>query len=152
MNALPVDDDSLTWGVPSRRVAAFFIDSFLIMLLTLGMAFAFALIHLMSFGLLAGPAHLVLLVALVYLTGWIASPSMATPGQMAVGLSVRRADDLGRPSLLQALAFTVLLYLTLVAGVIWLGIALFTVRRRAIHDMLSGLVVVRAGALVRRAW
>jgi uncharacterized RDD family membrane protein YckC len=152
MNAIPADDDSLTWGVPSRRVAAFFIDSFLIMMLTLGFAFVFALVHLMSFGLLRGPAHLVLLIGLVYLAGWMASPAMATPGQMAVGLSVRRADDLGRATLVQAIAFTGLLYLTLVAGVIWLAVALFTVRRRAIHDMLSGLVIVRAGALERRPW
>ncbi|HTI03092.1 MAG TPA: RDD family protein [Acidisoma sp.] len=152
MNAIPVDDDSLTWGVPSRRVAAFFIDSFLIMIVTLGFAFVFAFIHLMSFGLLRGPAHLVLLVGLIYLAGWMASPAMATPGQMAVGLSVRRADDLGRATLVQAIAFTGLLYLTLVAGVIWLGVALVTTRRRAIHDMLSGLVIVRAGALEPRPW
>lgn len=152
MNAFPADDDSLTWGVPSRRIAAFFIDSFLIMLVTLGFAFVFALIHLMSFGLLHGPAHLVLLVALVYLAGWIASPAMATPGQMAVGLSTRRSDDLGRPTLVQAIAFTGLLYLTLLAGVIWLAVAFFTVRRRTIHDLLSGLVIVRAGALEPRRW
>ncbi|GAB0119281.1 hypothetical protein Acid7E03_33530 [Acidisoma sp. 7E03] len=152
MNALPADDDSLTWGVPSRRVAAFFIDSFLIMLLTLGFALVFALIHVMSLGLLHGPAHLVLLVALVYLAGWIASPAMATPGQMTVGLTTRRSDDLGRATLVQAIAFTGLLYLTLLAGVIWLAVALFTVRRRAIHDMLSGLVIVRAGALEPRRW
>jgi uncharacterized RDD family membrane protein YckC len=71
---------------------------------------------------------------------------------MAVGLSVRRADDLGRATLVQAIAFTGLLYLTLVAGVIWLGVALVTTRRRAIHDMLSGLVIVRAGALEPRPW
>lgn len=152
MNAMRMDDDSLTWGVPSRRVVAFFIDSFLIMMLTLGFAFVFALVHLMSFGLLRGPAHLVLLVGLVYLAGWMASPAMATPGQMAVGLSVRRSDDLGRATLVQTIAFTGLLYLTLVAGVIWLAVAFFTVRRRALHDMLSGLVIIRAGALEPRPW
>lgn len=152
MNAIPLDDDSLTWGVPGRRIGAFLVDSVLIMLLTLGFAFIFALIHIMSFGLLYGPAHLVLLVALVYLAGWIASPAMATPGQMALGLTIRRSEDLGRPTLVQAIAFTGLLYLTLLAGVIWLAVALFTVRRRAIHDMLSGLVVVRAGALEPPRW
>ena len=147
---MPIDDDSLTWGVPSRRVGAFFIDAFLIGLLTLSLAVSFAIIHVMSFGLLHGPAHLILIVGLIYLSCFIASPVMATPGQMAVGLAVRRSEDLGRPTLLQAIAFTALLYLTLAAGVIWLGVAFFTHRRRTIHDMISGLVVVRAGALAPR--
>ncbi|HEX3983235.1 MAG TPA: RDD family protein [Acidisoma sp.] len=152
MNAVPIDDDSLTWGVPSRRLAAFFIDSFLIALLTFGFALSFAVVHMMSFGLLHGPAHLILIVGLFYESLWMASPVMATPGQTAMGLSIRRGDDLGRPTLLQTIAFTALLYLTLAAGVIWLGVLFFTHRRRAIHDMVSGLVVVRAGALAHRTW
>ena len=65
---------------------------------------------------------------------------------------MRRSDDLGRPTLVQAIAFTGLLYLTLAAGVIWLAVAFFTHRRRAIHDMIAGLVVVRADALEWRRW
>lgn len=152
MNALPIDDDSLTWGVPSRRLGAFIIDSLLIGFLTLAVAIGFAVIHIMSFGLLRGPAHLVLIIGLIYETLWIAGPTMATPGQLAMGLCIRRNDDLGRPTLLQAIAFTALLYLTLAAGVIWLGVLFFTLRRRAIHDMISGLVVVRAGALAPPTW
>ena len=152
INAMPIDDDSLTWGVPSRRVGAFVVDTLLIALLTTSLAVSFAILHVMSFGLLHGPAHLVLVVGLIYEACFIASPAMATPGQMLVGLSIRRADDLGRPTLLQGIAFTALLYLTLVAGVIWLGVAFFTHRRRALHDMISGLVVVRAGALSPRRW
>jgi uncharacterized RDD family membrane protein YckC len=152
INAMPFDDDSLTWGVPSRRVAAFVIDFLLIAALTLSLTVSFAVLHVMSLGLLHGPAHLILIVGLVYEACFIASPAMATPGQMAVGLSIRRSDDLGRPTLLQGIAFTALLYLTLAAGVIWLGVAFFTHRRRAIHDMISGLVVVRAGALAPRRW
>lgn len=152
MNAVPIDDDSLTWGVPSRRIGAFLVDWLLIALVTVSVSLAFTVIHLMTFGLLRGPAHLFLIIGLIYEAGWIASPAMATPGGMAVGLSVRRADDLGRPTLVQAIAFTGLLYLTLAAGVIWLAVAFFTPRRRAIHDMIAGLVVVRAGALAWRRW
>jgi uncharacterized RDD family membrane protein YckC len=149
---MPIDDDSLTWGVPSRRIMAFLIDSVLIALLTLSLAVSFAIIHVMSLGLLHGPAHLILIVGLIYDACFMASPAMATPGQMAMGLQARRSDDLGRPTLLQAIAFTALLYLTLAAGVIWLGVAFFTHRRRTIHDMISGLVIVRAGALAPRGW
>jgi uncharacterized RDD family membrane protein YckC len=152
MNAIPVDDDSLTWGVPSRRIAAFLIDWLLIALVTMTVSVVFAIIHLMTLGLLHGPANLILIIGLVYEAGWIASPAMATPGQAAVGLGTRRSDDLGRPTLVQAIAFTGLLYLTLAAGVIWLAVAFFTHRRRAIHDMISGLVVVRAGALEWQRW
>ncbi|MCB8878923.1 RDD family protein [Acidisoma cellulosilytica] len=151
-NAMPIDDDSLTWGVPSRRVGAFLIDGFLIGLLTLSLSVSFAILHVMSLGLLHGPAHLILIVGLIYESCFIASPAMATPGEMLVGLQIRRSDDLGRPTLLQGIAFTALLYLTLAAGVIWLGVAFFTHRRRTIHDMISGLVVVRAGALAPRRW
>lgn len=149
---MPIDENSLTWGVPSRRIMAFLIDSVLIALLTLSLAVSFAIIHVMSLGLLHGPAHLILIVGLIYDSCFMASPAMATPGQMAMGLQARRSDDLGRPTLLQAIAFTALLYLTLAAGVIWLGVAFFTHRRRTIHDMISGLVIVRAGALAPRGW
>jgi uncharacterized RDD family membrane protein YckC len=152
MNAIPVDDESLTWGVPSRRIAAFLIDWLLIILVTMTVSVVFAIVHVMTLGLLHGPAHLILIIGLIYEAGWMASPAMATPGQAAVGLAVRRSDDLGRPTLVQAIAFTGLLYLTLAAGVIWLAVAFFTPRRRTIHDMISGLVVVRAGALEWQRW
>jgi uncharacterized RDD family membrane protein YckC len=152
MNAIPIDDDSLTWGVPSRRIAAFLIDWALIAVVTMMVALAFAVVHVMTLGLLHGPAHLILIIGLIYEAGWMASPIMATPGQAAMGLSARRSDDLGRATLVQAIAFTGLLYLTLAAGVIWLAIAFFTPRRRAIHDMIAGLVIVRAGALEWRRW
>jgi len=43
--------------------------------------------------------------------------------------------------------FTALFYVTLMTGVIWMAVALFTARHRAIHDMISGLVVIRTRAL-----
>ena len=152
MNTTRLDDDSLTWGVPGRRVGAFLIDWLLICLVTVGVSLGFAVLHIMTLGLLHGPAHLILVVGLIYEVGWIAGPASATPGEAAMGLVVRRGDDLGRPTLVQAVAFTCLLYLTLAAGVIWLAIAFFTPRRRAIHDMIAGLVVIRAGALDVRRW
>ena len=60
---------------------------------------------------------------------------------------VRRDDDGGPPTGAQALVFTFLFYLTLALGVIWMIVALFTPRHRTIHDMISGLVVIRRKAL-----
>ena len=75
--------------------------------------------------------------------GFLCGRLSATPGQAAVGLIVRRNDDLGRPSLAQAIVWTLGFYVTLAAGVIWLFVCLLTVRRRTLHDLVSGLVLVR---------
>ena len=75
---------------------------------------------------------------------FVAGPASATPGQQALGLVVRRNDDLGRPTPLQALVFTLVFYLTLATTGLLLLFALFTVRQRTLHDLASGLVVVRA--------
>ena len=60
---------------------------------------------------------------------------------------MRRNDDLGPPTPLQALVYTLLFYLTLATSGLLLLVALFTVRHRTLHDLASGLVVVRARAL-----
>jgi len=70
----------------------------------------------------------------------------ATPGQALVGLIVRRDEDLGPPTGLQALIFTVVFYLTLATSGILLLVALVTTRHRTLHDLASELVVVRRRA------
>ena len=78
---------------------------------------------------------------------FVAGRASATPGQQALGLVVRRNDDLGRPTPLQAFVFTLIFYLTLATTGLLLLFALFTVRHRTLHDLASGLVVVRAHRL-----
>ncbi len=50
---------------------------------------------------------------------------------------------------LRALATTILFYVTLATslGVLWFLVVLITARRRTLHDILSGTVVVRASSL-----
>jgi uncharacterized RDD family membrane protein YckC len=146
-----LQDDILTTGVLSRRVFAWIIDAALIAILV-GAAWSFGvLLGVLTLGLamplLGG------LPALPVLYTWlsIASPLSATPGQALLGLTVRRDDDLGRPTLLQALVSAVGYYVTMVLGAIWLGVAILTTRRRTLHDMVSGLVVVRSRALTAEA-
>jgi uncharacterized RDD family membrane protein YckC len=62
-------------------------------------------------------------------------------------LTVRRNDDLGPPMGLQALASVLLFYLTMATSGLLLVVALFTTRHRTLHDLISGLVVVRVRAL-----
>jgi uncharacterized RDD family membrane protein YckC len=71
----------------------------------------------------------------------------ATPGQQMLGLTVRRNDDLGPPTVLQALVSVVAFYLTLATSGLLLIVALFTIRHRTLHDLVSGLVVVRVRAM-----
>jgi len=71
----------------------------------------------------------------------------ATPGQQMLGLTVRRDFDLGPPTGLQALVSTLMFYLTLATSGLLLVVALFTTRHRALHDLVSGLVVVRGRAM-----
>jgi uncharacterized RDD family membrane protein YckC len=147
-------DQLLTAGVPLRRVWAWLIDVVLIAMICAalwGVLFVFGVLTLgLGFPLLA----LVPAVPFAYHLLFLAGPTSATPGQALLGLTVRRNDDFGRPSVAQALVSTIGFYATLALGVIWLGIALLTARRRTLHDIVSGLVVVRRRALTPRfgAW
>jgi uncharacterized RDD family membrane protein YckC len=145
------DDDELTGGVISRRIFAWAIDALLISAVC-----AVLWVALMIFGVLTLGLGLPLLGLLPFVPGlytfaFIAGPAAATPGEWLMGITVRREDDLGRPTPLQALVWTVGYYVTLAAGAIWLVVALFTVRRRALHDMAAGLMVARRGALTQPA-
>jgi uncharacterized RDD family membrane protein YckC len=142
-------DESLTDGVMLRRIWAWLFDLLLvggIMIVLWVMLVGFGLL---TFGLGFPLLGLLPVVPLLYPTLFVASSRGATPGQVLMDLAVCRDADLGRPSLLQAVLFTVGLWLTLGAGVIWLGTALVTNRHRTLHDLVSGLVVVRSGALHR---
>ena len=145
--AAPIDDDRLTEGVLSRRVLGFLIDAVLIALLWLVLLIALVLFGVLTLGL--GLPLLATLPFVPFCYHWlfVASPYSATPGQQALGLVVRRNDDLGRPTPLQAFVYTLVFYLTLATTGLLLLIALFTIRRRTLHDLASGLVVVRAQAL-----
>ena len=141
------DDARLTEGVMFRRVCAWLLD-----LLLVGGIVAVLWVVLVGFGLLTLGFGLPLLgllpvVPVAYHVLFVAGPRSATPGQVVMDLSVRRDADLGRPSLLQAVLFVAGLWVTLAAGVVWLAAALVTTRHRALHDLVSGVVVVRGRAL-----
>lgn len=134
-------------GVMGRRVVAWLID-----LVIVGICVAILWLVLVFFGLLTLGLGLPLLgvlpiVPIAYHVLYVAGRGCATPGQRLMDLTVRRDDDGGQPSLLQAIVFVGGLWLTLGAGVIWLAAALFTARHRALHDIVAGVVVVRRSAV-----
>jgi uncharacterized RDD family membrane protein YckC len=142
-----IEDDLLTRGVLTRRLLAWCVDIFLLAIIlaacwTTGLVFG-----LMTLGFGMPILSLMPLVPLAYHCLFLASPLSATPGQALLGLRVRRNDDMARPNFAQAVVSTLIFYLTLATSGLLLLVALFTVRHRTLHDLLSGLVVVRDRAL-----
>lgn len=141
------DDDLLTHGVPTRRVIAWLIDVLLIGAILVALWLALMLFGFLTLGLGFSALGLLPFVPFCYHVLFLASPMSATPGQRCLGLLVRRNDDFGRPNALQAVISTLVFYLTLATTGLLLLVALVTVRRRTLHDLASGLVVVRIEAL-----
>jgi len=140
-------DEMLTYGVPSRRIVAWFVDIALLALILLAMWLMLVLLGVLTLGLGFHLLGLLPFVPFCYHLLFLAGPSSATPGQQLLGLIVRRNDDLGRPSALQAVISTIVYYLTLATSGLLLLVVFITTRRRALHDLASGLVVVRTQAM-----
>ena len=146
-----IEDDLLTRGVPTRRVLGYCVDLFLLTILIAAFWTSGLVFGIMTLGLGMPLLGLLPLIPLAYHTLFLASSLSATPGQALFGLTVRRNEDLGRPSLAQAVVSTLIFYLTLGTTGLLLLVALFTIRKRTLHDLLSGLVVVRERALTAPA-
>jgi uncharacterized RDD family membrane protein YckC len=141
------DDAFLTEGVLARRCVAWLIDAVLIGLLLVGLWLVLALFGVLTLGLGFGAMAILPGVPFCYHCLFLLSPDSATPGQQMLGLTVRRDEDLGPPTLLQAILSTLMFYLTLATSGLLLVVALFTIRHRTLHDIVSGLVVVRVRAM-----
>ncbi len=142
-----MQDDFLTDGAVSGRCFAWVIDALLISVLTGALWGLGAMFGVMTLGLGLPVLSVLPFVPFAYHMLSLMGGASATPGQQALGLTVRRNDDLGRPTLAQAAISTLLYYATLATSGLLLLAVLFTTRRRTIHDLLSGLVVVRLSAV-----
>ena len=141
------EDEILTSGVLSRRFFAWWID-----LLLIGALVAVAWIVTATFGLLTfglGWYLLPWVSVLPFLYHWlsISSPLSATPGQSMLGLILRHNTDFERPDMIEAAVWVLVYYATLAIFCPALLIMLFTTRKRGLHDMISGLVMIRKRAL-----
>jgi uncharacterized RDD family membrane protein YckC len=141
------DDMFLTEGVMSRRIIGWLIDVVIIAVLVWVLWWLLALFGVLTLGLGFSAMALLPAVPFCYHFFSLMGSRTATPGQRMMGLTVRRDDDLGPPTVLQAVATVLLFYLTLATTGLLLVVALFTVRHRTLHDLLSGLVVVRVRAM-----
>lgn len=141
------EEEALIGGVLWRRVVGFWLDCVLIALLCLALWTALLAFGVLTLGLGFALLGSVAAVPPLYHFLSLLRRTAATPGQALLGLTVRRVEDLSRPDAADALVSVLCFYATLALGTIWLGVALFTTRHRAVHDMLSGLVVVRRRGL-----
>lgn len=146
-----VDEAALTGGVLGRRVLAWLIDALLIAVLLGLLKLTLFLLGLVTLGLgwfLFGGLWI---VPSAYTFLWVGSTMQATPGQAACGLIVVRDDDLGRPTPAQALAYAACYWLSMALGAVWLLVALFTRRKRCLHDIVAGVLVARVDAVPQPA-
>ena len=131
-------------GVLWRRVSAYLVDLLFIGVIAIGVWVVFAVLWLLSFGLL-GPVLWFLfgLVPLAYHTLLLSGRRSATFGMRCFDLELRSVTG-ERPRFLQALIQTALFYVTVAMTCsLILLVALFNRRRRALHDFLAGTVMVR---------
>jgi uncharacterized RDD family membrane protein YckC len=142
-----LDDDFLTAGVMSRRCLGWVIDVVLIGMLIWVLWWILLMFGLLTLGLGFGAMSILPFVPFCYHFFSLLGMASATPGQRIMGLVVRRNDDLGPPTGLQAFLSVLLFYLTMATSGLLLLVALFTIRHRTLHDLVSGLVVVRVQAL-----
>jgi uncharacterized RDD family membrane protein YckC len=142
-----LDDELLVGGVVSRRCFAWVVDLILIAILVFALWWILAAFGVLTFGLGFGAMGILPFVPFFYHFLSLISRPSATPGQQMFGLTVRRDTDLGPPDALQALVSVFAYYLTLATSGLLLVVALFTVRHRTLHDLVSGLVVVRVQAM-----
>jgi uncharacterized RDD family membrane protein YckC len=141
------DDEFLTGGVMSRRCVAWVIDVILIAMLIWVLWWILVMFGFLTLGLGFGAMSILPFVPFCYHFFSLLGLASATPGQRIMGLIVRRNDDLGPPTGLQAFLAVLLFYLTMATSGLLLVVALFTIRHRTLHDLVSGLVVVRVRAL-----
>lgn len=140
----PLADPDLYDAVLSRRFWAWVLDQICILVLVVG-AFALLVVTTVaSFGLLTVPGMLiVVLVPFGYHLVFAVAARGTTLGMMAMRLVVRQGDG-GEPEPGQAVIRFVVFHLSVgFLTPLVLLVALFGDRRRALHDLATGTVVVR---------
>jgi len=133
-----------TTGVLARRVIAYLLDLGFIVLFWALAASAAVFLTILSFGLLYWLLPLVALTPLAYWTLMVGGRHGATWGMRLMSVGYRRDIDGGMPSYLEGFVASVVFHFTVwPTGGLILIIALLNDRHRTLHDMISGLVMIR---------
>lgn len=139
-----LDDWRLYQGVRTRRIVAFLIDYTIVGLLLIPFAILVGILGIITLGL--GWALFSVLfpaVALIYIWSTVGGPRQATVGMRMMDIRLERLD--GRPmDGLLAVVHSVLFWAANVVLTPFILLAtLFLDRKRTVHDLLLGTVVIR---------
>lgn len=147
----PMSEPQLFAGVLGKRVLAFIVDVVLLGLFELLATLVVFTLGLFTFGLawfvFALPFFAI--VAVLYVALTLGGPNAATPGMRLAGLAIRSTDG-SRIGFFIAAAHVILYWvsISLLTPFILL-IGLFSNRKRLLHDMLLGTVVMNRDPLAR---
>lgn len=132
-------------GVRTRRVMAFLIDYVIVFLLCIPAAVLIAFLGLLTFGLgWSLYAIMFPLVALFYVARTLGGEQQATKGMQMMNIKLVRLDGV-RIDPLVAVAHTVLFWgLNVILTPLILLAMLVLDRKRGVHDLLLGTVVIRS--------
>jgi len=140
-----LDDVRLYEGVRTRRVMAFLIDYLIVLLLLIPFAILVLFLGILTLGLgwmlfsVLAPA-----VALTYVWNTLGGPKQATTGMQMMSIRLERLDG-GRVDGLLAIVHSVLFWAgNVVLSPLILLATLVLDRKRTVHDLLLGTVVVRS--------
>jgi uncharacterized RDD family membrane protein YckC len=139
-----LDDWRLYDGVRTRRALAFCLDYLLVLALTVPFAIVVFFLGIITLGLgFALYGILFPAVALIYVAFTLGGPGQATPGMRAMDIRLERLDG-RRVDPLFGVVHTVLFWAGNVILTPLILLATFVLdRKRTVHDLLLGTVVVR---------
>lgn len=139
----PLTDTRLYQGVRTRRIMAFLVDVVLLGILTFLAAVLILFIGVLTLGL-GWLLYFILwpVLALVYSAFTLGGPNSATPGMQVMGLEMRQTNGEKMTPVLAAV-HSVLFYASVsVLTPFVLVVALISDRKRLLHDIVLGTVVV----------
>lgn len=140
-----LDDWKLYEGVRTRRVLAFFIDCIIVGLLVIPTSIVIAVLGIATLGLgwyLYGV--MVPLIWLVYVATTLGGAKQATPGMRMMAIRLERLDGAPVESFFAVLYSVLFWALNVIISPLILLATLVLDRKRAIHDLALGTVVVRS--------
>ena len=141
----PLDDMRRYSGVRTRRILAFCIDYLIVGLLLIPAAILVFVLGLITFSLGWALFGILLpLVALAYVGITMGGPAQATIGMRVMGIKLARLDGTRVDGIFAILHSVLFWAANALLTPLVLLVTLFTDRKRALHDLLLGTVIVRS--------
>ncbi len=139
----PIEFPHFYDGISQKRILAYVIDFLICLGFGIAGTLVAAVVGVLSLGLLFAPIMAALaLIPIVYHTYFMGSERNATPGMRFMGIRVYRLDG-GAPEMIQAFVQTALFFFTVPStSFLILIVCLFNTRRRCLHDILAGTLVL----------